>query len=95
MTEQPHPEWDATYTRGTPAPWDIGRPQQAFVRLADEGRLTGRLLDAGCGTGEHALLAVSRGADHRCRCRIDGDRPGAGESRGARAGRAVRSRGRP
>jgi 2-polyprenyl-3-methyl-5-hydroxy-6-metoxy-1,4-benzoquinol methylase len=63
MTEQAHPEWDASYTAGTSAPWDIGRPQPAFVRLADEGRLTARLLDAGCGTGENALLAASRGAD--------------------------------
>ena len=63
MTEQAHPEWDASYTAGAPAPWDIGRPQPAFVRLADEGRLTGRLLDAGCGSGENALLAASRGAD--------------------------------
>src|SRR3984885_4496768 len=63
MTERAHPEWDASYAADTPAPWDIGRPQPTFVRLADEGRLTGRLLDAGCGTGENALLAVGRGAD--------------------------------
>ncbi|HEY1665250.1 MAG TPA: class I SAM-dependent methyltransferase [Trebonia sp.] len=63
MTEQAHPEWDASYTAGSSAPWDIGRPQPAFVRLADEGRLSGRLLDAGCGTGENALLAASHGAD--------------------------------
>jgi cyclopropane fatty-acyl-phospholipid synthase-like methyltransferase len=63
MTEQAHQEWDDSYTAGTPAPWDIGRPQPAFVRLADAGRLTGRLLDAGCGTGENALLAASRGAE--------------------------------
>ncbi len=63
MTEQPHPPWDASYTADTPAPWDIGRPQPAFVRLADQDLLTGRLLDAGCGTGENALLAAGRGAD--------------------------------
>jgi SAM-dependent methyltransferase len=60
---EPHAEWDASYTASTAAGWDIGRPQAAFVRLADEGRLTGRVLDAGCGTGENALLAASRGAD--------------------------------
>src|SRR6201998_2952080 len=63
MTEQAHPEWDASYTASPPAPWDIGRPQPGLVPLAAEGRLTGRLLDAGCGTGENALLAASRGAD--------------------------------
>ena len=55
--------WDDSYTGAAPPPWDIGRPQRAFVRLADEGRLSGRLLDSGCGTGEHALLAAARGAD--------------------------------
>ncbi|MGA3105409.1 MAG: class I SAM-dependent methyltransferase [Terriglobales bacterium] len=46
--------WDASYHDG-PAPWDIGRPQPAIVRLASEGRFAGAVLDAGCGTGENAL----------------------------------------
>jgi SAM-dependent methyltransferase len=56
-----HPPWDESY-RGTP-PWDIGRPQPAFAHLADQGAFAGRVLDAGCGTGEHTLLAASCGAD--------------------------------
>ncbi len=47
---------------GTP-PWDIGRPQGAFRALADAGELRGRVLDSGCGTGEHALMAASLGLD--------------------------------
>jgi SAM-dependent methyltransferase len=58
------PSWDTVYTEGSAPPlWDIGRPQPAFVRLADSGLLSGRVLDAGCGTGEHVLLAAARGAD--------------------------------
>jgi SAM-dependent methyltransferase len=57
------PNWDAAYTGSVPAPWDIGRPQPAFLRLAESGLLTGRMLDAGCGTGEHALLAARFGAE--------------------------------
>lgn len=53
-------DWDASYRDGT-APWDIGRPQGAFERLAAAGRWTGTVLDSGCGTGEHALLAASLG----------------------------------
>jgi SAM-dependent methyltransferase len=57
------PGWDASYASDRPAPWDIGRPQPAFARLAERGLLSGGLLDAGCGTGEHALLAAAHGAE--------------------------------
>ena len=42
-----------------PAPWDIGKPQAQFVAIAD--RITSPVLDAGCGTGEHALVLAGRG----------------------------------
>jgi SAM-dependent methyltransferase len=42
-------------------PWDTGRPQPAFVRLAEAGAIRGRVLDVGCGTGEQVLLAASLG----------------------------------
>jgi cyclopropane fatty-acyl-phospholipid synthase-like methyltransferase len=41
------------------APWDIGKPQPAFQAVADT--VVGSVLDAGCGTGEHALFFASRG----------------------------------
>ena len=52
----------ATYDAGAP-PWDIGRPQPALLQLAEDGALAGRVLDVGCGTGEHALMAAARGFD--------------------------------
>src|SRR5260370_1293457 len=42
-----------------PAPWDIGKPQGTFAAIAD--RVTSPVLDAGCGTGEHALFFAARG----------------------------------
>jgi SAM-dependent methyltransferase len=51
--------FNAAYA-GAP-PWDIGRPQPAFVTLAQEGVVHGSVLDAGCGTGENALYFASLG----------------------------------
>ena len=52
--------WDASYADG-PAPWDVGRPQPAVVRVAAAGGFTGAVLDVGCGTGENALHIAARG----------------------------------
>ncbi len=41
------------------APWDIGKPQQPFIDVADQ--IKGSVLDAGCGTGNTALFFASRG----------------------------------
>jgi cyclopropane fatty-acyl-phospholipid synthase-like methyltransferase len=41
------------------APWDIGRPQAQFIAIADQ--VAGPVLDAGCGTGEHAMYFAARG----------------------------------
>ncbi|MBO0685090.1 MAG: class I SAM-dependent methyltransferase [Candidatus Dormibacteraeota bacterium] len=59
---RPHGEgFDSSYV-GSP-PWDIGRPQPAFLRLAEAGAISGKVLDAGCGTGEHVLMAAGLGLD--------------------------------
>lgn len=60
MADAPH-DFDSSYV-GTP-PWDIGHPQPALLALARSGSLTGRVLDVGCGTGEHALMAAELGLD--------------------------------
>jgi SAM-dependent methyltransferase len=46
--------------RGSP-PWDIGRPQAEFVRVASEGGIRGKVLDVGCGTGENAIFFAGLG----------------------------------
>lgn len=56
--------WDTAYSDGGTPTWDIGRPQPAVVRLAAAGAFGppgARVLDAGCGTGEHALLLAGLG----------------------------------
>jgi cyclopropane fatty-acyl-phospholipid synthase-like methyltransferase len=60
VPDRPHFE---TMYAGQP-PWDIGKPQKAFVDVAD--RISGTILDAGCGTGETALFLAGRG------CKVTG-----------------------
>lgn len=39
--------------------WEIGRPQRTLLDVAH--KITGSVLDSGCGTGENALFLASRG----------------------------------
>lgn len=41
--------------------WEIGRPQGAVIRLAEAGRIVGRVLDVGCGTGQNSLHVAALG----------------------------------
>ena len=58
MSTVPNRETFESMYAGKP-PWDIDKPQPAFVEVAD--RVTGAVLDAGCGTGENALFFAGRG----------------------------------
>jgi len=64
MTSDPLPARSPHHFResyaGSRAPWEIGRPQAAFLAVGD--RLTGRVLDSGCGTGDLAIWMAARGA---------------------------------
>lgn len=52
--------WEDAYK--TTPPWDISRPQPAFVELVRAGELSkGLVLDIGCGTGENALFLAENG----------------------------------
>lgn len=59
-TRPPH-DFDAMYRQSPP--WDIGHPQPAFEDLAQRRGLAGKVLDVGCGTGEHALMAAALGLE--------------------------------
>ncbi|WP_421874725.1 class I SAM-dependent methyltransferase [Mycolicibacterium wolinskyi] len=54
--------FDEAYESRT-APWVIGEPQPAIVELERRGLIRGKVLDAGCGTGEHTMLLTRLGYD--------------------------------
>ncbi|MGB8995933.1 MAG: class I SAM-dependent methyltransferase [Pseudonocardiaceae bacterium] len=56
--------FDEAYASGT-APWVIGEPQPAIIVLERSGWIRGRVLDAGCGTGEHTIHLTRLGYDVR------------------------------
>ena len=54
--------FDDAYKSRT-APWVIGEPQPAIVDLERAGLIRGKVLDVGCGTGEHTILLTRLGYD--------------------------------
>jgi ubiquinone/menaquinone biosynthesis C-methylase UbiE len=52
--------WSTSYS--SIPPWDVGHPQQAFVKLVDCGELTpSRVLDIGSGPGENTIFLAEQG----------------------------------
>jgi len=62
-TVSDHEHFHQAYAAGASPPWDIGRPQAALVGAGRRGWITGRVLDVGCGTGEHALYFAAAGLE--------------------------------
>src|SRR3954447_17258871 len=54
--------FDDAYKTRT-APWVIGEPQPAIVELQRAGWIRSKVLDVGCGTGEHTILLTRLGYD--------------------------------
>ncbi len=59
-----HRAFETAYADGGVPTWEIGRSQPAVLRLVEAGAFGPpgtAVLDAGCGTGEHALLLAGLG----------------------------------
>ena len=80
--------FDDFYKNQTP-PWVIGEPQPAIVDLAGDGAFSGRVLDVGCGTGEHTILLTRAGYDV---LGIDGAPTAVAQARRNAAGQGIDAR---
>jgi SAM-dependent methyltransferase len=54
--------FETAYLEDSP-PWDIGRAQPELVSLVEAGRITGRVIDLGCGSGENAIFFAMAGLE--------------------------------
>lgn len=58
-------DWDSAYREeggfDGPPPWNIGEPQPELAALITAGKVTGEVLDAGCGYAELALALAADG----------------------------------
>jgi 2-polyprenyl-3-methyl-5-hydroxy-6-metoxy-1,4-benzoquinol methylase len=54
--------FDQAYQTGT-VPWVIGEPQPAIVALEQAGLIGGKVIDIGCGAGEHTIMLTRLGYD--------------------------------
>jgi SAM-dependent methyltransferase len=70
-------------------PWIIGEPQPAIVELEQQGWIRGRVLDAGCGSGEHTIHLARLGYDV---VGVDLSERALQEARANAAGRGVAAR---
>ncbi|BBY64371.1 class I SAM-dependent methyltransferase [Mycolicibacterium helvum] len=58
-------DWDSVYKEeggfAGPPPWNIGEPQPELAALIRDGKVTGEVLDAGCGHAELSLALAAAG----------------------------------
>ena len=58
-------DWDSAYREESgfdgPPPWNIGEPQPELAALIAAGKVTGEVLDAGCGYAELSLALAADG----------------------------------
>jgi SAM-dependent methyltransferase len=96
MAEAPTPQdttpsravFDEAYISRT-APWVIGEPQPVIVALERAGWIRGKVLDPGCGTGEHTIYLTRLGYDI---CGIDFSKDAIEQARANAAKRNVAAR---